>query len=94
MSSGELDEFKQVLARRLELDPAALFGRSMRLADVIARSPSAKNSIDLMEAVVGALAELELDDRIELPTMTLDNTVDDIVEEFRRQMGTPAHPQA
>lgn len=87
-----IEEFKTAVARRLELSPAAIYGKSLRLADVVVRSPVASNSIDLVEAVAGALAELEIDDRIELPTMTLDNTIDDVVAEVRLQLDqSPNH---
>lgn len=81
-----LEEFKSIVAKRLELDPAMIYGKSLRLADVVVKSPVASNSIDLVEAVAGALAELEIDDQIELPTMTLDNTLDDVVAEVQNQL--------
>jgi hypothetical protein len=81
-----LEEFKSIVAKRLELDPAAIYGKSIRLSDVVVKSPVASNSIDLVEAVAGALAELEIDDQIELPTMTLDNTLDDVVAEVQSQL--------
>jgi hypothetical protein len=86
------EDFKTVVARRLQLDPSTLYGRSLKLADVVVRSPVATNSIDLMEAVAGAMAELELDDRLELPTMTLQNTIDDLMTEVQHQLATaPVH---
>jgi hypothetical protein len=81
-----LEEFKSIVAKRLELDPTTIYGKSLRLADVVVKSPVASNSIDLVEAVAGALAELEIDDQIELPTMTLDNTLDDVVAEVQNQL--------
>ena len=81
-----LEEFKAVVARRLQLDSSALYGRSLKLSEVVVRSPVASNSIDLMEAVAGAMAELELDDRLELPTMTLQNTIDELMTEVQRQL--------
>jgi hypothetical protein len=80
------EEFKSVVARRLELDPAGLYGRSLKLSEVVVRSPVATNSIDLMEAVAGAMAELEIDDKLELPTMTLDNTIDELMTEVADQL--------
>ncbi len=84
--STEIQIFKSVVARRLELPEAMLYGTSLRLSEVVMRSPVATNSIDLMEAVAGAMAELELDDRLELPAMTLDNTVDDLMKEVESQL--------
>jgi len=81
-----LEEFKLCVARRLQLDPASLYQKSLTLADVVVRSPVASNSIDLMEAVAGAMAELEIDDRIELPSITLQHTVDELIDEVRAQL--------
>ena len=86
MTDTLLHDFKATVARRLDLEPATLYGRSLRLAEVIARSPVATNSIDLMEAVAGALAELDIDGRVELPTLTLDNTIDELVSEVEGQL--------
>jgi hypothetical protein len=83
-----IEEFKSVVAQRLQLEPAALYGSSLKLADVVVRSPVATNSIDLMEAVAGAMAELEIDDRLELPAMTLNNTIDELITEVATQLGS------
>jgi hypothetical protein len=83
-----LEDFKTVVARRLQLDPSTLYGRSLKLSEVVARSPVAANSIDLMEAVAGAMAELELDDRLELPTITLQHTIDELMTEVQRQLAS------
>jgi hypothetical protein len=90
-----LEEFKAIVARRLELDPKFLYGStpSLKLSDVIARSPVAKNSIDLMEAVAGAMAEMEIDDDLELPAMTLNSTVHELVVEVDSQLRA-RRPQA
>jgi hypothetical protein len=79
-------DFQSVVSARLRLDPEVLYGRKMKLAEVIARSPAATNSIDLMEAFAGAMAELGIDDRLELPTMTLQSTVDELMAEVQRQL--------
>lgn len=84
--NATVEEFKACVARRLQLDPASLYQRQLTLADVVVRSPVASNSIDLMEAVAGAMAELEIDDRIELPTITLQHTVDELIDEVRAQL--------
>lgn len=81
-----IEAFKGCMARRLQMEPGKLYGKSLQLADIVARSPVASNSIDLMEAVAGALAELELDDRVELPAITLQHTIDELVDEVRKQL--------
>lgn len=85
--ASTIHAFKTIVANRLAIEPAVLYGGSLRLSDVIARSPTATNSIDLMEAVAGAMAELDLDDRLELPALTLDDTVADLVCEIEKQLG-------
>ena len=82
-----LEAFKLSVATRLQMDPAVLYHRSYTLADVLVHSPVASNSIDLMEAVAGAMAELDIDGRVELPTLTLDNTIDELVREVEGQLG-------
>ena len=84
--NSTLEGFKASVARRLQMDPASLYQSSLRLADVVVRSPVASNSIDLMEAVAGAMAELEIDDRVELPSISLENTIDELVVEVSRQL--------
>jgi hypothetical protein len=81
-----IETFKALVAQRLELEPAVLYGRSLTLAEVVVKSPVASNSIDLVEAVAGAMAELEIDDKIELPSISLENTIDELVVEVTRQL--------
>ena len=81
-----LEQFKSVVASRLQLPSESLFGHRLRLAEVVSRSPVTTNSIDLMEAVAGAMAELDLDDRLELPAMTLNNTIDELIAEVGAQL--------
>ncbi|MBX3191033.1 MAG: hypothetical protein KF819_28815 [Labilithrix sp.] len=80
------ERFKSVVARRLEMDAETLYGGSLKLSEIVTRSPVATNSIDLMEAVAGAMAELDLDDKLDLPAMTLDNTMDDLMGEVEAQL--------
>jgi hypothetical protein len=87
MSQSVVEAFKSTVARRLEIPAAALYDRKLKLAEVVVRSPVATNSIDLMEAVAGAMAELEIDDRLELPALTLDHTIDELVAEVAGQLG-------
>jgi hypothetical protein len=86
MTNPLVQEFKTTVARRLELEPSLLYGRSIKLSEVVVRSPVATNSIDLMEAVAGAMAELEIDDKIELPTLTLNHTIDELMREVEDQL--------
>lgn len=81
-----IEQFKTTVARRLRLAPEAMYGKSLRLSEVVARSPVASNSIDLVEAVAGAMAELEIDEQVDLPAITLDHSVDELVAEVERQL--------
>jgi len=81
-----IEDFKQVVAERLELAPERIYGRSLSLAGVLTMSPTATNSVDLVEAVAGAMAELDIDEVIDLPTITLDHTVDDLMDRVREQL--------
>ena len=87
-----IEQFKTTVARRLRLPPESIYGKSLRLSEVVARSPVASNSIDLVEAVAGAMAELGIDEQVDLPAITLDHSVDDLVREVDRQL--QAIPQA
>jgi hypothetical protein len=78
-AEGELDELRVAVASRLHLTQADIFGRGLRLSDVLAKSPSARNSIDLLEAFAGAIAEFGLEDRLKLPMFTLDSAVDEVM---------------
>lgn len=81
-----IETFQVVVARRLKLEPKEIYGRSLPLARVVAMSPVASNSVDLVEAVAGAMAELDLDELIELPAITLDHTVDELMAEVDQQL--------
>ncbi|MCX5394418.1 hypothetical protein ABZY68_33545 [Streptomyces sp. NPDC006482] len=73
------------IARRLELTEEEVFdGRT--LSAVLVASPVAINSIDLLDAFAGALADVGLDDDVELPTMTLDHTAGDVVAALAGQL--------
>lgn len=81
-------EIRTNIARRLQLTEEEVFdGRT--LSAVLVASPIAINSIDLLDAFAGALADVGLDDDVELPTMTLDHTADDVLSALRKQL-TPA----
>jgi hypothetical protein len=81
-----IEEFKQVVAARLVLSPEQIYDRSLTLSEVVAMSPVASNSVDLVEAVAGAMAELDIDELIDLPAITLDHTVDTLIAKIRVQL--------
>ncbi|QMU75746.1 hypothetical protein GXW83_08330 [Streptacidiphilus sp. PB12-B1b] len=82
-----LAEIRTNIARRLQLTEEEVFdGRT--LSAVLVASPTAINSIDLLDAFAGALADVGVDDDVELPTMTLDHTADDVVNALQKQLAT------
>ncbi|RSN55667.1 hypothetical protein DMH12_15110 [Streptomyces sp. WAC 04229] len=80
-----LTELKQHVARRLGLTPEEVFA-GQPLSAVLVASPTAINSIDLLDAFAGALADTGFDDDVELPTMTLDHTAQDVVQALGKQL--------
>jgi hypothetical protein len=82
-----LAEIRTNIARRLQLTEEEVFdGRT--LSAVLVASPTAINSIDLLDAFAGALADVGVDDDVELPTMTLDHTAEDVLSALQKQLAT------
>ncbi|MET7358324.1 TIGR03086 family metal-binding protein [Streptomyces sp. NPDC005562] len=82
-----LADLRTHVARRLGLPQEEVFdGRP--LSAVLVASPDAINSIDLLDAFAGALADTGVDDDVELPTMTLDHTAEDVVTALGKQLAT------
>jgi hypothetical protein len=80
-------EIRTNIARRLQLTEEEVFdGRT--LSAVLVASPTAINSIDLLDAFAGALADVGVDDDVELPTMTLDHTAEDVLSALQKQLAT------
>lgn len=78
--------FQESVAVRLGMDQSKLFGNGLSLRDVLTMSPIATNSIDLLEAFAGAIADNELDDQIDMPAFTLDHGVDEVMENIKSQL--------
>ncbi len=64
----------------------------MTLADLLAASPTAINSIDLLDAFAGALAELSLDTDPDIPAFTLDHRVDEVIAALEQSIQPAAPP--
>jgi len=82
-----LADLRKNVARRLGLTEEEVFA-GQPLSAVLVASPSAINSIDLLDAFAGALADAGVDDDVELPTMTLDHTAEDVVSALGKQLAT------
>ncbi|GAB2445921.1 hypothetical protein [Streptomyces incanus] len=85
-----LADLRSNVARRLGLPEEEVFA-GQPLSAVLVASPTAINSIDLLDAFAGALADAGADDDVELPTMTLDHTAEDVVAALGRQLA-PTSP--
>lgn len=83
-------ELRTHVARRLGLPEDEVFG-DRPLSAVLVASPTAINSIDLLDAFAGALADAGLDEDAELPTMTLNHTAEDVIAALGGQL-TAAEP--
>ena len=83
------EEIRASVARRLGLEQDQVFG-GRSLAEVLAASPVATNSIDLLDAFAGALADQGLEDELDLPVFTLDHSADDVITALRQQLARMA----
>ncbi|MDG9722598.1 hypothetical protein [Streptomyces sp. DH41] len=80
-----LAELRIHVARRLGLAPQEVFA-GQPLSTVLVTSPTAINSIDLLDAFAGAMADVGVEEDVELPTMTLDHTAEDVVVALAEQL--------
>lgn len=81
-----IEKFKEAVAANLGLKCSDVFGLGQSLAEVLARSPSATNSIDLVEAFAAAIAKYELDGLIDIPASTMEVGIDKLIADIREQI--------
>ena len=81
-----IKKLKNAISAKLEINELELFEGDMSFADVMAKSELIYNSIDILEAFAGAIAENNLDEQLELPVFTLDSKVKDIILEIECQL--------
>ena len=81
-----MEEFKQDIAQKLNLSPSTIYGHNLPLSEAIAKSDVATNSIDIMEAFAYALAAQGWDEYIDMPAMTLDHSIDQVIAEIEQQL--------
>lgn len=81
-----MENFRNILAEILSIPADELFEKDLLLSEVIAMSPNATNSIDVLEGFAGALAELQWDELVDLPAFTLENTIDSVIQEIEHQV--------
>lgn len=82
-----LADLRTNVARRLGLTQEEVFA-GQPLSAVLVAAPDAINSIDLLDAFAGALADVGVDDDVELPTMTLEHTAEEVVAALGKQLAT------
>lgn len=75
----ETEALQSGIAERLGLTPDQVFGHGYTLREVIALSPSAINSIDTLEAFIGAMADHGVDGDLGLPAITNDDQIDEVI---------------
>ena len=81
-----IERFKGSVATLLGLDAAELYGRGLSLSQILARSPTARNSLDLVEAFATTIARLQLDDLIEIPPVTMAGGIDEVIGAIDEQL--------
>lgn len=79
---------RNAIANRLNVKASDIYGKDLQLKDVLAMSPNCINSIDIMEAFVGAMADIDYDDEQKLPVFTLNSMFDGVVDELEKQIST------
>lgn len=81
---------RAAIARRLGLSEEVAFRPGTSLAQLLAASPSAINSIDLLDAFAGAVADQSIDVDFDLPAFTLDHSTEEVVEALEKMNVTQA----
>jgi hypothetical protein len=76
----EKEKLRCALAGRLGVELTELAKEGITLRQILEVSPTAINSIDIMEAFMGSLVDLGAQPDFELPAVTLDDKLDDIFE--------------
>ncbi len=76
----EKERLRRTLARRLGVEPTELANENVTLKEILEISPTAINSIDIMEAFIGSLVDLGAQTDLELPAVTLDDKLDNTLD--------------
>lgn len=79
-------EVESAIARNLGLKVDEILNNNLSISDVISKSPTAINSIDIFEAFAGSFAEYGVDGQLNLPAFTLEDKIDDVLTEIRNQI--------
>ena len=88
-----IEEFKHSVAQKLGIDPTVLYGHDHSLAKVLAGSPTAINSLDLVEAFAATIVALKLEGLVAIPAVTLDYSIDDVMDLVKKQLARVSQVQ-
>jgi hypothetical protein len=81
-----IDRFEESVASFLSIPAADLYRHGLSLSQVLAMSPKARNSLDLVEAFAATIANLQLDDLIEIPPVTMTGGIDELMDAIKLQL--------
>ncbi|OQX06062.1 MAG: hypothetical protein BWK73_31845 [Thiothrix lacustris] len=80
------EKLKAAISDRIGIDKSILFNNGLTFSEILEKSEKVTNSVDLLEAIAGAMCECGLDDLLELPVFTLDHQIDDIINSIEHQL--------
>ena len=81
-----MEQLKEKILARLNIANQEGIDDSTDLNEILGMSPTAINSIDIMEAFAGAITDLGYEDELDLPAFTLDATLSDVLKEISSQL--------
>lgn len=81
-----IEKIKESIAKNLNLNSTAIYGIEKPVSEIVALSPTAINSIDVFESFASAFAEHGVDDILNLPIFTLNDSIDNIISEIAKQL--------
>lgn len=81
-----IQDVSATIAQKLNLKPEDIFGKDLKISEVVALSPTAINSIDMLEAFAGSFAEHGIDSDMDLPAFTMDDKIDGLMSEVDKQL--------
>lgn len=79
--SGTRSELLERVKKRLCIDGEFVVQESTTLTDLLAKSPTAHNSLDLLDAFAGSIVDLGGDLETELPAFTMGDALPAVLRE-------------
>jgi hypothetical protein len=81
-----VEKLKTDISDRIGIEKSILFNNGLIFSEILEKSEKVANSVDLLEAIAGAMCECGLDDLLELPVFTLDHQIDDVINSIENQL--------